>query len=99
MAKFSVSGSNTTVSFNYTAATDRVQAVINAAAEYLWDHGYGDHGSITEPILFSSLTNAQKLALVDDCVLHFILVYANAKKLQKAQEATFKAEEATNLSF
>ena len=64
-AKFTVIGTDIKVSFEYTAKLAMVQSIVGACAEYLFEHGYGDHGTEEVPIQFGSLTNQQKLDIVD----------------------------------
>ena len=98
-SKFTVSGTSTTVSFSYVALTNQIQTIIGGAAEYLFAHGQGDHGSQEVPITFESLTNTQKLSLVDDHIKQVILDLANTQKSIKAQDAARAAEEATKHSL
>jgi len=63
-AEFEVSGTDVIVRFEYTAPIVTAQKAITDAAHYLWDHGYGNHGTEEEPILFSSLSNQDKLNIV-----------------------------------
>lgn len=97
--KFTVSGSNTTVEFSYTALTATIQSIVGGCAEYLWEHGYGDHGTSENPILFTSLSNQQKLDLVDAHVKNVIVDAANTQKSVKAQEAARVAEELSKHSL
>ena len=90
------SGANTTIAFSYTAPTATIQLIVGSAAEYLWDHGYGDHG-IDSSILFSSLTNAQKLSLVEEHIKRVVVDTANTQKSVKAQEVARVAEESSKL--
>ena len=92
-AKFTVSGADTTITFTYTATTAKMQAVIGDCSEYLWDHGYGNHGTMEAPELYSALTNNQKLALVDTHIRRVILDAANTNKSLKAQTVARDAEE------
>jgi len=86
-ATFIVSGANTTINFEYTAPTTAVLAIVPAAAHYLWDHGYGDHGTEEEPIGFGDLTNQQKLDVVDAYIRQTIIDLANTYKSVAAQDA------------
>jgi hypothetical protein len=97
-ARFTVNGANTTITFEKTALTAKVLAVNNDSSEYLWWHGYGDHG--VDPItgldtkFYADLTNQQKLNLVDQHVWRVILDLANTNKSVKAQDAARLAEAA-----
>jgi hypothetical protein len=95
-AKFTVSSTSTTITFTFTAPTGQIQSIVGGAAECLWNVGYGNHGTDEVPILFSSLTNQQKLDLVDEHLKRVVLDAANTQKSVKAQEtarATEKANE------
>ena len=92
-SSFSVSGTNTTVVFSFIAPTTTIQNIVGNASEYLWEHGYGDHGTPEEPIVYSSLTNTQKLSLVENHVKQVILDLSNTYKSIKAQEAARTTEE------
>ena len=93
--KFIVSGTDTSITFTYTALTAKILNIVTGAAEYLWGVGMGPHGTQEESILFDSLTNLQKLAIVDDHLKQVILDAANTNKSIKAQTAARVAEEAT----
>ena len=92
-SSFKVVGNNTTVEFNYTALTTSVISIVGGCAEYLWDKGWGDHGDEKNPIIFASLTNAQKLAIVDDYVKQCIIDAANTQKSIKAEDLARTTEE------
>lgn len=62
---FTVNGGNTTITFTQTAPTAKMLAIITAAAHGLWNKGIGNHGTDAAPIVFESLTNQQKLDIVD----------------------------------
>jgi hypothetical protein len=98
-AKFTVSGASTTITFSYTALTGQIQSIVGGCAEYLWEHGYGDHGTEEIPILFASLTNQQKLDLVDEHLRRVVLDAANTQKSLRAQEAARTTEEASKYTL
>ncbi len=60
--KFTVNGTNTTITFEYTAPTTKVQAIVLAAARYFYDLDAVDVPPTTP---FDSLTNQQKLDILD----------------------------------
>ena len=86
-AKFTVDGSNLIISFQYTAPVVRATEVAMSAAHYLWEHGYGDHGTDEDPILFDDLTNQDKLNLLDKHVLRVIMDIAQDYYVNSRQEA------------
>ena len=85
---FTVTGSNTEVSFKWTKSTAKMQSLITSAAHYLWDVGYGNHGTIESPILFSSLNNQGKLDIVDAHVRQVILDVARSYDINTAAIVT-----------
>lgn len=93
MAKFTVSGTDTKITFEYTALTAKIQSIVGDCAEYLFNHGYGNHGTEEAPILFTDLTNQQKLDIVDKHVKQVIIDAANTFKSVKAQDAARLTEE------
>lgn len=99
MARFTVNGGNTTITFEYTAVTAKVQSIVTDCAQYLWDHGFGDHGTRLAPNLFENLTNNQKLSLVDDYIKSTIIDTANNEKSNKAQDTARATEDANKYSL
>lgn len=93
--KFTVSGTDTKTIFEVTAPTTKIQSIVGSASEYLFDKGFGNHGTEEEPIVFADLTNQQKLDLVADHVQQVIIDMANTHKSLKAQDEAREAEEAT----
>ena len=86
-AKFTVDGSNLVINFQYSAPVDRATEVAVSAAHYLWEHGYGDHGTDEEPILFDDISNQDKLNLLDQHVLRVIMDIAQDYYVNSRQEA------------
>ena len=92
-SKFTVIGAETKITFEWTALTAKIISIVGDCSEYLWEHGYGDHGTAEVPILFTSLTNNQKLALVEAHLKDVIINASNTFKSIKAQDAVRDAEE------
>ena len=92
-SKFTIIGTETKITFEWTALTAKIQSIVGDCAEYLWDHGYGDKGSEEAPIVFDDLTNVQKLALVEEHLKDVIINAANTFKSIKAQDAARLLEE------
>jgi len=86
MAKFTTANGNTTVTFDYTAPTDKVVLVVGDCSHYLFDKGYGDHGTQEEPIEFEDLTNQQKLDIVSKHLKNVIMDAAKTYASVKAQD-------------
>ena len=92
-SKFTVIGTETKITFEWTKPTTIIQLIVGDCAEYLWNHGYGNHGTTEAPILYSSLSNNQKLALVEAHLKDVIINASNTFKSIKAQDAVRDAEE------
>lgn len=73
----------TSIIFTYKAATAQVTRIADQAAHYLFDVGYGEHGTEENPILYSSLTNAQKLAILDTYIFNVLM---DARSAQDAKD-------------
>ena len=93
MAKFTVDGTKTTVSFEYEALTAKIQAIVNDCAEGLWVEETDDEGVVLNP--FSEATNQEKLDIVDAYVKMTVLNKANSAKSNKAQKTAREAEKAS----
>ena len=93
-SKFTISGTDTKITFEWTALTAKIVSIVGDCAEYLWEHGYGDKGSEEEPIVFADLNNNQKLQLVEAHLRDVIINASNTFKSNKAQTLAREAEEA-----
>ena len=89
-AKFTVNGQNVTVSFEYTAPITAVQNVVYACAADI----YRD----AEPA-FATLTNQQKLDIVDNYIKNYLVRMANIWKAEKAAEIAKNTELSNNYSL
>ena len=98
-ANFEVIDGKLRVAFWYQGDTDKVQAILEDAAEYLWEHGFGDHGTEEEPLLFEDLTNQEKLDFVDLHVRRVIINLANSWKSAEAQRIVREVEAADPHEF
>ena len=85
---FEVVGSNIIVHFEYTAPTEVIQSIVGDAAEALYK---GDD--------FESLTNQEKLDLVDIYVVKAVVNLANTHKSVKAQDAARELEAQSEYSL
>jgi hypothetical protein len=83
-ATFTVNGSNTTISFTFTMTTTKTQSIVGIVSLYLWNRGYGNHGTPQAPILYSSLTNQQQLDLIFQHVKTSIMNVINIDAYQKS---------------
>ena len=92
-SKFTIIGDKTKITFEWESLTTLIQSIVGDCAEYLFNHSYGNHGTEEEPILYSSLTNVQKLALVEAHLRDVIINASNTFKSLEAQEAARLLEE------
>ena len=86
-SKFTIDGTDTTITFSWTALTENIISIVGDCSEYLWEHGYGDHGTEETPIVFDDLNNNQKLALVEAHLKDVIINASNTFKSVRAQDA------------
>ena len=87
-ARFTVNGSDTTISFEFTAPTTKIQTIVGIISLYLWNTGAGDHGTNDAPILYTSLNNQQKLNLVFQFVLTSLMNILHIDAFRKAADAS-----------
>jgi len=79
-ASFQVNAPNTIVIFSYVAPTTKTQQVVTDCAHYIWEQG-------NRAVAFETLTNQQKLNLVDGYLRTAILELAKTYAVQTAAEA------------
>ena len=92
-SKFTIIGTETKITFEWTALTEKIISIVGDCSEYLWNHGYGDKGTEEAPIVFDDLNNNQKLALVEAHLKDVMINAANTHKSITAQETAREAEE------
>jgi len=56
-------------------------------SEYVFDHGYGDHGTEEEPIVFDDLTQQEKADLIEDRITALAKAEAHTHDTTEAMEA------------
>lgn len=89
-SNFTTAGQNTTVNFSWTAPTTAIQSIVGGCAELLCER---------QGINFSSLTNNEKLIVVENYLKQVILDLANSNKLIKAEHAARILEESNKYSL
>ena len=102
-ATFKVEGTDLRVTFTYLAPQAKMMEVAEDAAHYLWEHGYGDHGTEEEPILFDDLNNVEKLDLLDQHVKRVIIdvskdYHVNNEQILAREAASIYADENISIS-
>ena len=97
MVTFKVDGTKTTVTFEYTALTAKIQEVIGACAENLWVEETDEEGEVTNP--FADATNTEKLNIVDKHVKSVLLDMANSFNSNKAQAEARELEKESELEL
>ena len=85
-SKFTVSGTDTKITFEWTAPTTLIQSVVDDCAEFECRNIGID---------FSSLTNSQKLTIVEHFIRDAVLGAANALKDNRAITNALETEKAT----
>lgn len=70
--------------FSKTAPNAKMQSIALQAAQYLFDHGYGDHGTPEAPRTFESLSNAERLAILDQYIANTLRDTARTKYISVA---------------
>ena len=91
-AKFTVSNGNLIIEMDWIGELAKIQRVVFDAAAYLFDKGFGNHGTEEAPRTFEDLDNQEKLDLVYN---HFTRVAVNAADTWISIEAQRVAREAT----
>jgi len=76
-AKFTVQGTNLLIEMDWLGTLESIQRVVQNAAAYLFDKGFGNHGTEEEPRVFADLTPQEWLDIVYN---HFTTVAVNALK-------------------
>jgi hypothetical protein len=66
---YSQEGEVAIIRHTFSGNATKIRAGYNEAARWLWDRGYGDHGTEILPILWSDLSNQDKLDLVHGAIL------------------------------
>ena len=91
-AKFTVQNGDLEIEMTWVGLTDKIQRVVEDAAAYLFNKGYGDHGTEEEPRDFDDQSNQERLNMVYN---HFTTVAKNAADTWASTEAQRVAREAT----
>ena len=92
---FEVLNGNTKVNFEYTADTTKVQTVIGDCAHYLFDNQGIGRGQ--QPVDFDTLTNQEKLDLVDEHLRKEVIKIATVYARTAGETAGREAAEAAAL--
>ena len=90
---FVVNGDEVTLTFEYTALTQKVMDTVNDAIAYLYPNVLGDFLE-GEVLPFEELTNQQKLTLLDSWLKKNILDLAKAQNQKVARRNAEIAAEA-----
>jgi hypothetical protein len=69
---YEIQNSQAIVIHQMIGAKTKVQKGYESAAHYLWNRGYGDHGTEETPIVWNDLTNQEKLNLVHAYLIQII---------------------------
>ena len=96
---YQVNGENVTLKFEWTLLIPDALSIVYDCAEYLWNVGYGDHGTQEMPILFIDLTDQQKVDIVDKHFADVAVNAANSQKVTRAMDIARQTEELTKHSM
>jgi len=98
-ANFEVVNGKLKVVFWYQADLAKTQAILEDAAEYLWNSVYGEYDEEGNLLPFADLSNQEKLNLVDRHVRQVIIDLANSFKSTEAQRIARETEAAIPHEF
>ena len=87
-----ISNGNATYTFKYTAITAIIDKKADQAAHYLFDAGYGDHGTEEVPKTYDMLTATEKRAILDKHVLQVILDASKAYRVNADMDVSRQSE-------
>jgi len=91
-AAFEIEGTDITIRMEWANSVDIIQRIVLNASSYLFDKGFGNHGTDEEPREFSDLSNQEQLDLVYN---HFTTVAINLANTWVSTEAQRVARDAT----
>ena len=98
-----ISNGNATYTFKYTATTTIIDKKADQAAHYLFDMGYGDHGTEEVPKTYDMLTAAEKRTILDKHVLQVILDASKAYRVNAdmdvSRQSAIDAEESEEVTI
>lgn len=88
MVSYQNNGNGTaTITFSYTANKAKLDTTLDDAAHYIWNLGYGDHGTAEAPRTWEQTNNSERLALIDDAVRREIIEKAKSYHVAQGQKA------------
>ena len=79
-------GGNRTLTYEKTAPSDKILNVLDDCVHYLFDHGYGDHGTEEEPRTYADQTTPDKLDMLDKHLTRVLMEAAGAFHVNDAIE-------------
>ena len=85
------SGAERTFTYSQTRPTAKVQSVLDTAAHYLFNHGYGDHGTDEVPRTYDDQTTPDKLDMVDKHITNVLMNAAHDYHVNSAAELARQA--------
>jgi hypothetical protein len=91
----STSGQNRTVTIAYTASILRINTTLEHAAKNLYAQGVGLVLADGERVPFESLTNAQKLNIIDVAVKRYLMDVAKSQVVNDAISAAVATSQTT----
>jgi hypothetical protein len=81
--------------FSKTAPSGKLTDLANKAAEYLFNKGYGNHGTPEAPRKFADLSNAEKMNILDQFITEGLKSAAQTQHVESAVQIARTTAEQT----
>ena len=81
-----ITNGDRTLTFEKTAASDKILNVLDDAVHYLFNHGYGDHGTEEVPRTYEDQSITEKAQMLDEHLTRVIREAAEAFHVNDAIE-------------
>lgn len=78
---------NLVFTFSKTATPTKMTDLANKSAEYLFNIGYGNHGTPEEPRTFADTTNKERLDILDQFIARTLRDTAHTQHITAAIDA------------
>ena len=79
-------GGNRTLTYTKTAPSDKILNVLDDAVHYLFNHGYGDHGTEEVPRTYEDQSITEKAQMLDEHLTRVIREAAESYHVNDAIE-------------
>jgi hypothetical protein len=82
-----ITSGNRTITYAKTAPSAKMLDLGEKAAQRIWNMGFGEHGTFESPVLFSQLSNAQKMVVLDEYLTHILRQAAHEQEREDYERA------------